>query len=713
MLGHFRLSRARWTAFAGSKLPIGFARLPCTAGFALLALCMGGMSSQGQDQRGTTLIQEDGTSAVANGNYYALVIGIDDYPPPLRRLKTAVADARAISSALREDYGFQVQLLLDRDATRAHILDAIARYRNTLSTNDNLLIYYAGHGYSDHEADKAYWLPADADSSFSANRIIADDLTTGVRVLPARHVLVISDSCYSGALTRDVDAPVRSGGQAAFINRMLRSRSRTLMASGGDEPVSDQGSNGHSVFAYALLRALERTDGQMFTASDMFYGSVREQVAGRSEQLPEYSIIRNSSHDEGDFVFSRKTATLEVQCDLACNWSLDGQAKGHINAGGSGKVTIGLGDHLVVAKTEDGADKAEWRSKIDSAGLKVVPIKLQPMRDSRLHAEQQREREQQVIAEQQQREKEQEAIQQQAARYSIRFRNDCNVTVYMALTYFSDHGNSVVQGWWKIDPSQEVTTPQSSSPIFYFYAKASGQDAIWDGTGEAESLNADIVYESFFRPLSDAVSAAHSNVSMRRVQAAGKDWTYPPLTCPIDQSAQASAAQTAQPQTAVPSQQAANAPMIPAQPTQIANNGNSGPVNYAGTTWKYCMSMLTRNRTLTMIASYGTLAAIDAISIDGCKKNKGVFLGTIILNQGGSVSWDGAALRAGSWAWHVEGNDLVVTAQRLNKQGKFDGNYHRIDLSQVTGGLKGSYGATKNVNKKGFTQSLVAFVPPS
>ena len=244
-------------------------------------------------------------SAVANGAYYALVIGIDDYPAPLPKLKTAVDDAKAVGALLHDRYGFRVTYLLDQSATRFKILNALARLRNTLGPDDNLLIYYAGHGFSDREAQKAYWLPVDADSGNSPNRIIADDLTTGVRVLPSRHVLIISDSCYSGALSRDADAPVPSDGQAAFLNRMLRSRSRTLMASGGDEPVADGGSNGHSVFANAVLGALDKESQPMFTASDLFYGSVRQQVAGKSEQLPQYSIIRNSDHDEGDFVFAR------------------------------------------------------------------------------------------------------------------------------------------------------------------------------------------------------------------------------------------------------------------------------------------------------------------------------------------------------------------------------------------------------------------------
>jgi len=254
--------------------------------------------------RGLDPIQPTQAGATA-GNYYALVIGIDNYQSPLATLKTAVGDAKAVGNLLHDRYGFKVVYLLDQNATRFNILDALSKYRNTLGENDSLLIYYAGHGVSDREAQKAYWLPVDADSGTSPNRIIADDLTTGVRVLPSRHVLIVSDSCYSGALTRDANTPVPSDGQAAFLNRMLRSRSRTLMASGGDEPVSDSGSNGHSVFAYAVLRALETADQPMFTASDLFYGYVRQQVAGRSEQLPQYSIIRNSNHDEGDFVFTR------------------------------------------------------------------------------------------------------------------------------------------------------------------------------------------------------------------------------------------------------------------------------------------------------------------------------------------------------------------------------------------------------------------------
>jgi tetratricopeptide (TPR) repeat protein len=251
-----------------------------------------------------------------NGKYYALVIGINQYRLPMPALKTAVSDAQAVAKDLRDIYGFEVKLLLDGAATRTNILSAIVEYRNNLGPNDSLLIYYAGHGYSDKEAEKAYWLPVDADSNWSPNAISADDLTSGVRVQAARHVLIISDSCYSGDLSRDASVVPRSTEQQAYqryLARMLSSRSRTIMASGGDEPVSDGGSDGHSVFAYELLQSLEHADEGMFTAGDLFSIHLKQRVGGNSQQQPRYDIIRASGHEEGDFVFVRKVGAGQVQ----------------------------------------------------------------------------------------------------------------------------------------------------------------------------------------------------------------------------------------------------------------------------------------------------------------------------------------------------------------------------------------------------------------
>jgi caspase domain-containing protein/glucodextranase-like protein len=246
----------------------------------------------------------DAVAPAAAGRFYALVIGINDYKS-LPRLKTAEADAQSVAKVLRERLGFEVELLLN--ATRQQIVGALNRYRRELDPSSNLLIYYAGHGYFDRTVEKAYWLPVNASLQDNADWISADDVTVNVKGIPARHVLVVSDSCYSGTIVRGVTPrTTQPAVRERYLRRMLEGRSRTLIASGGNEPVADGGEGGHSVFASALLRGLAQTERDAFTAEELFYSYIRESVAGRSEQTPEYNPLRNSGHESGDFVFFRK-----------------------------------------------------------------------------------------------------------------------------------------------------------------------------------------------------------------------------------------------------------------------------------------------------------------------------------------------------------------------------------------------------------------------
>jgi hypothetical protein len=80
--------------------------------------------------------------------------------------------------------------------------------------------------------------------------------------------------------------------------------------------------------------------------------------------------------------------TLLVICDLVCSWKLDGEVKGHINAGGSVKVKVEPGQHMVEATTEDGVDQVKQPSTVKPTGQTMVNIELKPIRDARLIAEQ-------------------------------------------------------------------------------------------------------------------------------------------------------------------------------------------------------------------------------------------------------------------------------------------------------------------------------------
>ena len=238
------------------------------------------------------------------GKYYALIIG-NNIHRHLTRLKTAEADAKSVAELLRESYGFETKLLLN--ATREQILVALNEYRRKVSPGDNLLVYYAGHGHFDTDVERAYWLPTDARQEDNANWVSADDISANIKGIPAKHSLIISDSCYSGSISRLLFLKTTvSSGRDRYLQTMLDGKSRTLLASGGNQPVADGGGSGHSVFARALLTGLSQMNQEIFTTRELYDNFIGEAVTSISKQAPEYSFIRSAGHESGDFVFIRR-----------------------------------------------------------------------------------------------------------------------------------------------------------------------------------------------------------------------------------------------------------------------------------------------------------------------------------------------------------------------------------------------------------------------
>jgi|GEM_PF-3569509 len=231
------------------------------------------------------------------GRYHALVIGIDDYKH-LPKLDTATKDATAISKMLSTDYGFEVRTLIN--PTRGDILDAFDDYLQALNSDDNLLIYYAGHGWLDEVTDRGYWLPVDAQEGRRARWLSNADITDTLKSLSAKHVMVVADSCYSGTLTRSAVVGIRD---ANYYQRIASKRARVAMVSGGLEPVADDTGSGNSPFATAFLNAL-RDNPDVIDGTRLF-GAIRRPVILHAQQTPEYSDVRNSGHDGGDFLFVR------------------------------------------------------------------------------------------------------------------------------------------------------------------------------------------------------------------------------------------------------------------------------------------------------------------------------------------------------------------------------------------------------------------------
>jgi TPR repeat protein len=241
------------------------------------------------------------------GEYHALLIGNNTYQK-LPHLDTAINDAKGIAAVLKKQYGFKTKVLLN--ATRYDILKALNEYRKTLTEKDNLLLYYAGHGILDKVNDRGHWLPVDAEPDSSANWISVQNITDQLKIIAAKHVLVIADSCYSGALTRSSIARLEAGmtaeKRAQWIKLMLNARSRVALSSGGLEPVLDGGGGNHSIFAKALIDSLTKNNDLM--ESQALYRNVSALVADAASeqdfvQVPEYAPIRHAGHAAGEFFF--------------------------------------------------------------------------------------------------------------------------------------------------------------------------------------------------------------------------------------------------------------------------------------------------------------------------------------------------------------------------------------------------------------------------
>jgi hypothetical protein len=246
-------------------------------------------------------------SGIDFGGYHALVIGNQDYRqlPPL---DTSIADAKAVADMLSRKYGFNVTLLTN--ATRYSILSALNKLRDKLTEKDNFVLFYAGHGEIDRANLRGHWLPIDAEPASDANWISNVSITDILNAMSVKHAIVIADSCYSGMLTRSSIGRLETGAtdeaRVKWIKAIVNARVRTVLTSGGVQPVMDGGGGEHSVFARSLLEVLE--DNKEALEAQRLFREVAARVIDRAsrfgvEQRPQYAPLRFAGHESGDFLF--------------------------------------------------------------------------------------------------------------------------------------------------------------------------------------------------------------------------------------------------------------------------------------------------------------------------------------------------------------------------------------------------------------------------
>lgn len=245
------------------------------------------------------------------GRYFALIIGNQDYLY-IDDLRSPLKDAKRLKAVLEQKYGFST--LFIPNATEKNILNTINDFYDQIGEDDNLLIYYAGHGNISRSelsrTERGYWLPVDAGkdniSNWINNSVISDHLDR----LKARSVLVLSDSCYAGYLGSEKSPflfGLTGGAQSKkAIEAGLARRARVVISSGGVKPVLDGSDDTHSVFAGSLIDTLESNNVAL--RDSVLFSQLSVNVRKRSKhvekvQIPEMKPVREAGHEGGTFYF--------------------------------------------------------------------------------------------------------------------------------------------------------------------------------------------------------------------------------------------------------------------------------------------------------------------------------------------------------------------------------------------------------------------------
>lgn len=268
--------------------------------------------SEDGDKRGLNF-ESASTSIEATllkGNYRAVIIGNDQYKDEKgvwRSLNTAIRDATSVADLLSKDYGFEDVTLL-KDVSRREILLAMKELSKRVEPNDNVLVYYAGHGFLDTETNRGYWIPVDAkgkdSTTFIRNSTIRDEIN--IIAEKTKHTLLISDSCFSGSLLRGGNrAPKDVDKTQPYYIKVSNKKSVQILAAGGVEYVDDDYKNsGHSPFTYFLLNELKNNVAALLTMSELSSNVVKA-VANNVEQTPESGVLQGAGDELGEFIFAR------------------------------------------------------------------------------------------------------------------------------------------------------------------------------------------------------------------------------------------------------------------------------------------------------------------------------------------------------------------------------------------------------------------------
>ncbi|MEW5846541.1 MAG: caspase family protein [Bacteroidota bacterium] len=231
--------------------------------------------------------------------YFALIMGANDYADDaITDLDNPIQDATKLYNVLVNRYTFDPSnVIFLKNPTREQMINAMDWLTRKVTKYDNLLVFYAGHGFWDKETDFGYWIPIDSKSNSTANWLANSQIKDYVAAIKSKHTLVIADACFGGSIFRSRKA-FEEGSQS--VKKAFDAPSRKAMTSGNLTEVPDR-----SVFLEQLVDKLNNNTKSYVTAEELF-ASIRNVVLSSSPVTPMYGDIKDAGDQGGDFIFVLK-----------------------------------------------------------------------------------------------------------------------------------------------------------------------------------------------------------------------------------------------------------------------------------------------------------------------------------------------------------------------------------------------------------------------
>ena len=240
---------------------------------------------------------------------YALLFATDAYAG-WEPLKNPIFDAKTIGDELENRYGFRVDLV--ENPTGPQILEKLREYaQKRYNTDDQLLIFFAGHGHFDEVDDTGYLIATDSQSAAEDPNMFTaiSHLRLHQRIdnIPCEHIFLIIDACFSGTFDKrvaqrgDAAASYEETDRDGFIKDTLAIKTRLYLTSGGKVYVPDGRPGSHSPFARKVLEALRSSGGEdrILTFNEI------EGFVEKTEPRPQPGEFGDNAPGS-DFLFIRK-----------------------------------------------------------------------------------------------------------------------------------------------------------------------------------------------------------------------------------------------------------------------------------------------------------------------------------------------------------------------------------------------------------------------